>query len=116
MHCYHHPDRAAVAACKHCVKALCSDCAHEADGGISCGGACAEMVQLQHDLLIRSKQTIANANAQMASAAWFVVLMGGGMAIAGWLMHSHFALAVGGFMFVLGVIGLVAMRRKQPVS
>jgi hypothetical protein len=114
--CYRHPDRDAVAACKHCVKALCGGCAHEAEGGMSCGGTCAEMVQMQHDILIRSSNALSHASVQAASAGWFVVLMGGAMAIVGWLMGSNFALVIGAMMFALGVVGLVAVRRKQAVS
>jgi hypothetical protein len=36
MVCFYHPDKPAVGLCKHCQRALCSDCAALVDDSLAC--------------------------------------------------------------------------------
>jgi len=114
--CFNHPDRDAVTACKQCVKGLCMDCSHAGTGGMSCGGECAELVRFQHELLMRSQKTIQNAFATARNSMLFVSLMGAGMAGFGWYFDSHFAIAIGLMMLVLGLLGIWSARKAAKAQ
>jgi len=57
MHCYRHPTQQAIAICRHCGKATCSNCCQESLHGIACSSACAAELQQYDLLMIRLKQT-----------------------------------------------------------
>jgi hypothetical protein len=41
MQCYKHREESAIAVCKHCGKATCSNCSEDTGHGIACSSACA---------------------------------------------------------------------------
>lgn len=45
MKCYYHHQKDAVAICKNCNRALCSECAAEVENGIACKGRCEGQVE-----------------------------------------------------------------------
>ena len=57
MNCYRHNARNAVAVCKNCGKATCSDCCADTGQGIACGPTCAEEIQAAYRLKTRLKQS-----------------------------------------------------------
>ncbi len=36
MHCFYHPERAAVGICRHCQRGLCTECAAVVDDSLAC--------------------------------------------------------------------------------
>lgn len=57
MHCYQHPTQQAVAICRHCGKATCSNCCQDSRQGIACSSACAAELQQNDLLMTRLKRT-----------------------------------------------------------
>jgi hypothetical protein len=45
MHCFHHPDRNAVAVCRCCFRALCRVCCVEFSNGVACSEECQEATE-----------------------------------------------------------------------
>jgi hypothetical protein len=41
MQCYKHREESAIAICRHCGKATCSDCSEDTGHGIACSSDCA---------------------------------------------------------------------------
>ena len=57
MRCYRHIDREAVAVCRHCGKAACSDCSEDTGQGIACSAECVTEVQESYLLKERLRQS-----------------------------------------------------------
>ncbi len=115
MKCFQHRDLDAVAVCKHCAKGLCSACAAEGQGGISCGGACAEEVELQHTLLHTAKPSLGTAGATLRRTAYFLLICGAAMLVLGLVDDFTFATAMGAVFLVSGLVGIYTARKfRRP--
>ena len=57
MRCYQHQDRAAIAVCRHCGKATCTDCCDDTGQGIACSEDCAAELREAYLLATRLKQS-----------------------------------------------------------
>lgn len=53
MHCYQHKNRAAVAVCRNCGKAVCADCCDVSRQKVACGSVCEDA--LQQDALVQKR-------------------------------------------------------------
>lgn len=113
MKCFVHPDADARALCKHCGKALCADCAQEAEGGVSCGGACAEHVALGHALLVRSKAVVGASTAGLRGTCHFLVISGFVMGGYGVATDLDFATLMGVLFVVMGIAGYWITRAAK---
>jgi len=111
MKCFQHRDVDAVAVCKHCAKALCAECAAEGKGGISCGGACAEEVELQHTLLHAAKPSLGTAGATLRRTAYFLLVCGAAMLVLGLKDGQTFTTTMGVIFLVCGLIGRFTARK-----
>jgi len=57
VNCFRHPDQPAVAVCKNCGKATCSDCADDTGQGIACSSACVAEIQQHYQLEGKLKES-----------------------------------------------------------
>lgn len=53
MHCYEHQNRAAVAVCRNCGKAVCTDCCEASRQRIACSPVCKDA--LQQDAVVQER-------------------------------------------------------------
>jgi hypothetical protein len=111
MKCFRHPDVDAVALCKQCCKALCAACAVEGQGGTSCGGNCAEEVELQHNLLRAAKPSLGSAAAAITRTAYFLLVCGAAMLVLGLVDDSTFATTMGAVFLVFGLVAIRTARK-----
>jgi len=58
MQCYRHHDRSAVAVCRRCGKAACTDCCEDTGQGIACSENCAGELEETYRLTARLKQSL----------------------------------------------------------
>ena len=72
MKCFNHRELDAIAVCKHCGKAVCSQCLADTGGGIACRGDCEVFVrrsfEQQGELFRSSKVGYFGLAAFLASA------------------------------------------------
>jgi hypothetical protein len=99
--CFVHPERDAVAACKHCIKGVCSECAIEGEGGTACSPECAEQVEFAHSLMTRAKANMSGAH---KVTAILLLLTGCAFLFFGLTAEGSFLRT---FLPVFGVIFLV---------
>lgn len=56
MQCYRHQERPAIAICRHCGKATCSNCGEDTGHGVACNSGCAAELQNTYRLTTRLKR------------------------------------------------------------
>jgi len=57
LNCFRHPDQSAVAVCKNCGKAACTECSDDTGQGIACCAVCVTELQQRYQLDERLKQS-----------------------------------------------------------
>lgn len=107
MNCFYHPDRPAVGVCKHCGRALCSDCTALVDDTLACKERHEEQV---HGMNMASERSILQGTRMRASYVrnavfyWLV-----GLLFAGFGLSQLRILGLQGVFFALiGVFLLYA--------
>ena len=118
MNCFNHPDKPAVGCCKSCFKGLCPDCAATLPNGLACRNACEDRVILIDQIIDNNQKIISAANKQIRSSGLFILLLGVGFCLFGFL-----PLLISGdtrtiFMGVLGLFfaaygGIRLMKKSQ---
>ena len=86
MKCFNHHEIDAVAVCRHCGKALCTECVVETEHGICCAGRCERHVGEMNELLNR-----ADKDAQGYRSLGIIL-------IAGAVLLAILTMALPGFM------------------
>ena len=56
MQCYEHREESAIAVCRNCGKAVCSDCYEDTGYGIACSAVCSGELWAQDELKKRQRQ------------------------------------------------------------
>ncbi|MCC7037421.1 MAG: hypothetical protein IT560_08915 [Alphaproteobacteria bacterium] len=56
MHCFTHPETAALAVCKYCFKAVCAACHRDSPAGSSCSAQCEKEVEEGHQMMTKAKK------------------------------------------------------------
>lgn len=114
MHCFNHPQQAAIGICKGCHKGLCNDCAIDLGHGLACKGEHEDMVNTYHAIV----DTSANIYSAAPKNAWlapiFLVLMGSVFAVFGLLSKQGFAslgFVMGCGFALFGAVLLLRTRR-----
>jgi len=112
MKCYDHQDVDAVAICKSCGKALCSQCAVDLGRGIACKGRCVDDVQMLISLADNNAKTYSamRGGRAIVSPVFLIVI---GLVSAGYGLLSGITLIlILGVCFVLfGIVALVLNSR-----
>jgi len=57
VNCFRHQDRTAIATCRNCGKAACSECCDDTGHGVACSAACIAELQEEYQLKERLKQS-----------------------------------------------------------
>ncbi len=99
--------------CKHCARGLCPACAVDGRAGISCGGACAEELDLQHSILHAAKPNLSQARATLKRTTWLLLVCGGAMLVLGIGTDQTLATTMGAIFLVFGIAG-AHLARKVP--
>lgn len=55
MNCFEHQNEVAIGICKHCTKAVCSECAIDTGEGLACSELCVEEVKAYNSMMGRAK-------------------------------------------------------------
>ena len=76
MHCFNHPDRAALGSCKACMKGLCADCAADLGHGLACRGVHEARVEQLEELITRNMRVQAAAGGARYVSAAFMAFVG----------------------------------------
>ncbi len=78
MRCFYHPAAEAVGICKHCSRALCSECAGTRAGSLACPNRCETFVDAVDALVSRNVRLSRGTS----PISWLAVLVYFGAAIA----------------------------------
>lgn len=76
MNCYNHQAVSAIGICKHCQKALCTECVVDMGHGLACQGVCETEVQALQELMTRSKTAYQKAGRAHIRQAIMLSLLG----------------------------------------
>jgi len=114
--CHRHPERDAIAVCKHCTKGICAECAVEGPGGTACGAACAEEIERVRAMLERSRRSLKTARDVPRATGWFLVICGlGFLAYAAIGSAAVRPLVLGaGTIFLLCGLAALWHYRQEP--
>ena len=114
MKCHRHPDRDAIAACKHCIKGICAECMVDADGSAACSEKCARHVVLAQDLLMRAVPMQQNIPRFLAM---FLAVIGVGFVAWGLFQEKailqQFVTAAGLVFVIFALVAYRTLRRKE---
>ena len=101
MECFYHPATPAVGICKYCQKGLCRTCAVDVDGdGLAC--------QDRHEQIVRWLSRYTRQAPRTGSRSGLVLIgIGVVFVVFGLSQVLGSALALGGFLLVVGVAFLL---------
>lgn len=102
MKCYYHNESDAVAICKNCGKAVCSECASDVGNGIACKDKCEAEVKALVDLIERNKTAYQKTSGAYSNMALFLVISGALILLFGLLSFSRSA-GLSSFLMLMGV-------------
>jgi hypothetical protein len=120
MRCFRHHEVEAVGLCKHCFKAVCSDCAEEVDGSVACAASCEDEVRALNYLMARATRMYKASPKQWTPS---MVIGGlGGMLLLGWGIYqidskaSYLLIGLGVIMLISGVFSFLNARRYSEMA
>ena len=99
MNCFYHSDRSAVGLCKHCSKALCTDCASDLEHGLACANKHEDEVNNLHMLISKNTKVYAAAPKSSLIAPSFYLFMGLVFAVFGFISKRGMT----DLLFIMGV-------------
>jgi len=99
MKCYNHQERAGVAVCKACGKAVCHECAQESEEGIACQQSCIDSLVIKKELYAKQAAHLKNMKRMSILGSFFSI----GMGILFIYFSSQGYGLVYDFIFVLGI-------------
>ncbi len=119
MHCYQHQNRAAVAVCRNCGKAVCADCCEVSGQRIACSSDCEDALQLEALVQERLKQSLgigpgANIPVSVYSYALFgLILLAVGLYTSiTRLQFDYLTFAMSAVFFVMAVLSYLRFRNS----
>ena len=77
MQCFLHHDAAAVGICRTCGKGICPACARETASGIVCSDACADLADVNRQMVERARRLYSiGVKQKIPLGAWFFGIAG----------------------------------------
>ena len=119
MRCYRHQGIHAIAACKNCGKATCSDCCEDTGQGVACCPTCAQELRESYQLKNRLKQSLGVGSSPPIPATVFMYSLFGLilLAVGAYLSYSrpgidYLMLAMSAVFFVMAAISYKQFRDR----
>ena len=121
MYCYQHQEHHAIGLCKHCAKAVCTDCVKDTGHGIACSDSCVSEVDALHQINLRARQlySIGKKSRLPTTAILFYAFFG--LLFTGFGVYplvydrdiDWFLVSMGGGFLVFGMLSYVRNRKLQ---
>ncbi|MEZ5405790.1 MAG: hypothetical protein R3F23_06320 [Verrucomicrobiia bacterium] len=119
MKCYTHRQSEAVAICKWCGRALCSDCVVEVELLCACKSRCESKVAMANNLLQKNQQVFQRAGAAYFRSTIFYFLIGsffllnGSFNASGNQRLDTFIMGLGAIFLSYGIVQLSSARKYK---
>jgi hypothetical protein len=116
MHCFYEPHKEAVGLCKHCYRALCSDCLTEEGTVLACKGRCEESVKALNSLIAYNKRavTVGYPNSGMVFILIGALFLGWGAFTAiGDFTNALLPLVLGLLILFIGIFNYRRVRKIE---